>query len=557
MISLKKKLDELEPKILAQSGSLSPSVYGVIDKVEKVDGVLIPTFKRRWKGTIGNMKPTDEEPTIWVIEKLEPLILKHKKVKGAWGGRAGTKSIMAMDAMIGEVNSSGVGVFCLRERMKSISQSIFKGMVGRVKDLNFSGFNPVESRWKIDNKNGGIVSFGGLMNVADMKSLFKYKYFFLEESHKTSQKALDILGPTLRGVDGAEQWMIWNPESFTDPMSKEFITPYQAHFDRDGYYEDDYHLIIKVGFEDNPFFHTDSSLVEEFEKDTQKMKDGRMSRSRYEHIWYGAFNDNVENSIVQADWFKSCIDAHKKLKWVNGNNKRIGFDPSDVGTDPAGIIGMTGNVVNYIDEIEAENGNRKFDVAIREAMTYSTDVFGWDGDGLGATLRDQAEKGFGNTRVRAYMYKGSMSVHKPNEKFKSENSNVTTPDGVMNKDIFDNRKSQNNIKLAEMIYKTHETVEHGIYHDPKDLISFDSEKINPSMLKKMESEACKMPLKPSTKIAFYSKSELRKGILMPDGSKLKIPSPNLWDALVVAIDEESTTTEHVWTKTSSRGLRSI
>ena len=122
--SLKKKLDDIEPKILAQSGKLEKTVYGVVSSAKKVHGKIIPTFIRKWKGQIGNMLPTDEEPTIWIIEKLEPLILKHKKVKGAFGGRAGTKSIMVMDSMVGEVNSTAAGVFCLRERMKSISQSL-------------------------------------------------------------------------------------------------------------------------------------------------------------------------------------------------------------------------------------------------------------------------------------------------------------------------------------------------------------------------------------------------------------------------------------------------
>ena len=171
MPSLLARLDNIEPRIMAMTGNLEPAVYGIVDHVEKVDGELIPNFCRRWKGSIGNMDPTDEEPTIWIIEKLEPLILKHKRVKGAWGGRGGGKSIALMDLVCGEVASNGTGVFCLRERMKSISQSIYKGIDSRIKSLNLGGFNRVESKWKIDNSNGGIISFGGLANVSDMKSL--------------------------------------------------------------------------------------------------------------------------------------------------------------------------------------------------------------------------------------------------------------------------------------------------------------------------------------------------------------------------------------------------
>jgi len=71
------------------------------------------------------------------------------------------------------------------------------------------------------------------------------------------------------------------------------------------------------------------------------------------------------------------------------------------------------------------------------------------------------------------------------------------------------------------------------------------------MLQKMKAEACKTPLKPSTKIAFYSKSDLRKGILLPDGSRIKIPSPNLFDALGISLDEDATIQTHEWADTSN------
>ena len=141
-LSLKRRVDELEPLVQAQAGKLERSVYGIVDKV--VDGK--PHFVRKWKGTIGNMEPTDEEPTIYIAEKLEPVILKYKKYKCLYGGRAGTKSMAAMDIMVGEVNSNGSGVFCLREQMKSLSQSIYKGINGRIKSLQFAGFTPVESK---------------------------------------------------------------------------------------------------------------------------------------------------------------------------------------------------------------------------------------------------------------------------------------------------------------------------------------------------------------------------------------------------------------------------
>jgi phage terminase large subunit len=405
--------------ILAQAGMLEHSVYGIVDRVDKVDGKLVPNIIRRWKGTIGNMEATDEEATILLIEKLEPMILIHKKYKCPFGGRGGTKSRMAQDVMAGEVNSQGSKVFVMRERMKALKESIYAGIENSISMLGLSGFRSVPSHWEIRHSTGGKLTFGGLQNVIDMKGAVKYKFFLNEEAAKVKQSTLDILGPTLRDTPGAELWFLWNPESSQDAMSQEFIIPYQAELDRCGYYEDKYHLIIKVGYQDNPWFRWDESLTQELEKDQAKTEDGRMSRARFNHIWNGAFNDDVENSIITSDWFDACIDAHIKLKFgmdAEGNiqgGKVAALDPSDVGNDAAGYIERQGVIFTCLDEIEAENGNRKFDIAARNAKNFGADTFGWDGDGLGAILRDQAAANFGGTNVNIFMYKGSSEVHNP------------------------------------------------------------------------------------------------------------------------------------------------
>ena len=546
MRSLSNRLDYIEPRIMAQSGLIENSIYGIVDRVDKINGELVPNFVRRWKGTIGNMKKTSEDPTIFLIEKLEPLILKHKKVKGAFGGRAGTKSIAAMDIMAGEVNSNGSGVFCLRERMKSLSQSIYKGINGRIKTIGLSGFNAVESRWKIDHKNGGIISFGGMMNVEDMKSLFLYKYFLLEEAANTSQEALDILGPTLRGVEGAEIWLLWNAKSSQDAMSQEFIIPYQEYYDKNGYYEDEYHLIIKVGYRDNPWFKWDESLTQELAKDKSKVKRGIMSKSRFDWIWEGKYNDDVSGSVITEDWFNACIDAHIKLGITPMGAKVAACDPSDTGGDPCGYAARQGIVFEDVTEIEAENGNRKMDEACKRAITYGADSFGYDADGLGATLRDNVDKSFNGKATQIYAYKGSTSIHDPKAEFKSETAQLTNrKDRLLNEDVLYNKKSQNTIGIAEAIFRTWEAVVEGKYHDPETLISFmayDPETgrgIMPNMLEKLKAEACKTPIKAGDTIRFYTKVELRKGIILTDGSRLKIPSPNLFDACIVARDKDS------------------
>lgn len=535
LAALRKQIDQIAPIIKAQSGNVEETVYGVVDRINE-DGT--PHFIRKWKGVIGNMRPTDEDPTIYIIEKLEPVILKHKKYKCLYGGRAGTKSIMVMDTVIGDVNANGSKVFVLRERMKSLKDTIYAGIVGRIDALKIKGFTPVPSEREVRHKNRGKITFGGMQNIIDMKGSFEYKYFLMEEAARTSQQTIDTLGPTLRGVDGAELIYVWNPESANDPMSLEFIVPFQAQLDKDGYYEDDYHMIIKVGFEDNPWFMHDQSLREEYEKDLQKKNEGRMSEARFNHIWHGAFNDDIDNSVIKADWFDACIDAHKKLGFEAKGGKVAGFDPSDVGGDAKGYCLRHGVVFTDVREIDAEDANRAFDIASRDAKNAGVDTFGWDCDGMGALLRDQAAKNFAGTKVTTFMYKGSESPHHPDSIFRSDGEYGMKGE-KKNKDVFNNKKAQNIISFAERVRKTWLAVEHGKYIDPDELVSFDSATIPQNFLQKLRSEACRMPLKPSDKIKFYTKQEMRNGIRQPDGSKIVIPSPNLFDAVVLSFDNSA------------------
>lgn len=531
-------LDKLDPLVMAQAGTLEPSVYGVVDRVDNIDGQLVPNIVRRWKGTVGNMLPTEDEPTILLIERVEPLILKHKKYKCLYGGRAGTKSRFAQDVMAGEINSVGSKVYVLRERMKSLKESIYAGIIKSIRDLKLGGFLPVPSHWEIRHRTGGIFTFGGMQNIIDMKGSSNYKFFLMEEAARTKQATIDTLGPTLRDTPGAELWYLWNPESSTDAMSNEFITPYQADIDRQGYYEDDYHLIIRVNWQDNPWFEHDDSLSTEYAKDHEKMQDGRMSKSRFNHIWNGEFSDDVESSVILPDWFDACIDAHHKLGIVAKGAKVAAHDPADVGKDAKGYAERHGIVFTGLEELDGENANRAFDIACKKAKAFGADVFGWDCDGMGALLRDQATANLKGTTMHTFMYKGSESVHNPEAIFKaSENYNMKGQ--KLNKDVFKNKKAQNIIAFAERVRKTYEAVVLHHYHNPEELVSFCSQGIDPKTMAKFRAECCKIPLKPSDMICFYTKAELQKGIIQGDGARIKIPSPNLLDSAVLSFDDAS------------------
>ena len=75
MSRMSKRVDRVELLAKSASGTLEPTVYGIIDRVDNVDGVLVPNVLRAWKGTIGKMEATNDEPSVFLVEKLEPFIL--------------------------------------------------------------------------------------------------------------------------------------------------------------------------------------------------------------------------------------------------------------------------------------------------------------------------------------------------------------------------------------------------------------------------------------------------------------------------------------------------
>ena len=194
----------------------------------------------------------------------------------------------------------------------------------------------------------------------------------------------------------------------------------------------------------------------------------------------------------------------------------LSHDPSDVGGDAKAQAIRHGIVFTHIEEIDAANGNRAFEAACNSAIFHQVDKFIWDCDGMGALLRDAAITNFKGKPIKTFMYKGSEAVHNP-EAIAGGLEAFNISGQKKNKDVYKNKRVQNYVALAVRMYNTYLAVEHREYINPDDLISFSSDI---KSLSKLRSELCRLPTKPGNTVDLYSKQEMRKGILMPDGSKL-------------------------------------
>jgi len=449
--------------------------------------------------------------------KLQPFISKPKRYKVAYGGRGGAKSMSFADMLSVKAQVEGALVGCLREYQNSIEDSVFALLKAEIKKLKIPGFKNYNN--KIDHQNGGGFRFRGLArSIEAIKSMFGFKYFWLEEGQFISEASLQILTPTLREAD-SELWISANPMSKADPFSQRFIVPYQRELDKNGFYEDDLHYIIKINHIDNPWFPT--------ELEAERMNDYQsLSRALYDHIWEGDYNDSVENALISAKWFDACIDAHIKLGFEPLGIKVSSHDPSDEGEDPKGYAFRHGSVVLQVEEMTTGDINEGCDWATGLAIQNESDAFTWDCDGVGIGLNRQVSQVFGGKTVRISQYKGSEKPEKLNSVYESisaEGSDIySVQKQKTNKEVFKNLRVQKYFELRNRIYRTYEAVEKGRYYDPETLISFSS---GITELTKLRSELCRIPKKSNANgmLDLYSKPIMK--------AKFKIPSPNLADSV--------------------------
>ena len=456
-------------------------------------------------------------PEMMMPKKLLPLVQKQKRFKVILGGRGSGKSQTVADICLMDMQTKGIKLGCFREFQNSIDDSVKSLLAEEIDRMKLQGFDVLDNR--IDYQGLTCAKFKGLArNTESMKSMHGYTRFFVEEAQTISYKSLKTLTPTLR-TEGSECWFVGNPQSAADPFSERFINPYKKQLDKYGYYEDDLHLIIVCNYMDNPFFP--KVLEEERQHDYETL-----DRAEYDHIWLGEFNDSVDRAIIKKAWFDAAIDAHlrKAGGWKPRGAIIAAHDPSDEGADSKGIAIRHGSVFIDVQENDYDDVNDGCDWATDIAIEHRADLFVWDCDGLGTTLKRQVAANFKGKKCALKMYKGSKSVDEPDEIY-DEIDSIKEP--KTNKQTFRNKRAQYYTKLADRFYNTYRSVVKGEYIDPDDQISLSSDIEDMAQLR---SEICRIPLKPngSGLIQIMSKEEMK--------SKYQIPSPNMADCLAMAME---------------------
>lgn len=455
-------------------------------------------------------------PKLQVSEKLRPILTKKQRYIIIVGGRGSGKSQGVADVCLMHSQVMALKIGCGRQFQNSIDDSVYALLKAEIENLGLQGFDTTANT--IKNKEGGEFKFRGLArNIDSVKSMFGFDRFWVEEAQSLSAESIRILTPTIRR-DNSQIWMTANPMSSADPFSQRFIVPFLKELERDNYYEDDLHVIIKVTYRDNPWF---PEVLEQERAYDEKHK----SAAEYNHVWLGAFNDSVENAIIKTEWFNAAIDAHIKLGIKPLGMKLASHDPSDTGPDAKGYCLRHGSVILDVQENLHGDVNEGCDWALELAIEHQSDIFTWDGGGMGAPLRRDIGKTLSGKKIDIVMFNGADEPDDADEIYEHIDGRETSKPKT-NRHTFLNKRAQYCWRLRDRFYATYLAVVKKQYIDPDTLISISSEI---KCLDQLRSEVCRIPIKNNSRglIQIMSKEEMLR--------VHKIPSPNLFDAMMMSM----------------------
>lgn len=246
------------------------------------------------------------ELRIPVAQAFEPL-LPPARYKGAKGGRASGKSHFYADLWLDESMREKLDFVMIREVQKDLRFSVKRLLESKIEHYNAGAYFTVQDR-VISSHVGGTTIFEGMQNhTADsMKSLEGFDRAWFEESHRASQRSLDLLRPTIR-KPGSEMWFSWNPDQPTDPIDVFFQDkPAGA-------------VLVSANYSDNPW------LSEESRRDMEY--DRARDPEKYAHIWLGGYQTRSESRVFK-NWRIEEFEIDKGAIKRQGADWGYAIDPT-------------------------------------------------------------------------------------------------------------------------------------------------------------------------------------------------------------------------------------
>jgi len=257
---------------------------------------------------------------------FQELLTSHVRYKLYYGGRAGGKSYAFADALLTLATSKTLLIACVREVQNSIKDSVYKLIADRIRFYRLDDVYRLYEDKIVNLNNHSKFIFKGLMehNAQNIKSLEGVDICWCEEAQKISQRAWEILNPTIRKPH-SEIWLSLNREEENDPVWKALaLCP------------DDDVIVRKVNYYDNPY------CPDNMKKLAIKMKNENYDE--YLHIWEGEPRQEAGHHLIaRRDVFKAmnnCDVSHHNLAPLI-----IGLDVARFGDDKTAVCLRSGRQV--------------------------------------------------------------------------------------------------------------------------------------------------------------------------------------------------------------------
>jgi phage terminase large subunit len=251
-------------------------------------------------------------------------------------------------------------IACFRELQSSIEESVYETIKNRIIDMELEDEFDIQARTIISRRTGAEFIFSGLRyNINKIKSMARIDIAWVEEAINVSKTSWDKLSPTIRGrhesdpngmggpfKEGPEIWVSFNPELDTDETYKRFVLKrdsYAPDYDKHG---KRFAYVVKVGWEDNPWFPNDLRREMEILKDANE--------NDWLNVWQGHTKQTLDGAIYAEEIKKVLLEGRRGKVLYDSTRPVHTF--WDLGHwDSTAIwfiqrIGMEYNIINYFQD---------------------------------------------------------------------------------------------------------------------------------------------------------------------------------------------------------------
>jgi phage terminase large subunit len=269
-------------------------------------------------------------------EKAVFLLTQKARFKVLHGGRGSAKSWSMAQALVlkahnerpmvrsGKQDVAGEDIFvpgshlilCAREYQNSIADSVHRLIKGAIYRLGLAPWFDIQNNIIRSLVTGAELIFKGLhRNIMEIKSTEGITICWVEEAQSVSAESWETLIPTIRGMDGAEIWVSFNPYLAEDPTSVRFLgTDPKKKVDPRA-------IVAQMNWTDNEWFPPD------MEQDRLALL--RTDPEAYEHVYEGSFLQLSEATIFRGRYeVRSFDEPPPGTRFYHGMDFGFADDPS-------------------------------------------------------------------------------------------------------------------------------------------------------------------------------------------------------------------------------------